>query len=262
MSGVALAAVFLALPDPRLAAHLAAWEKATQDVTSVRAVFELTRTEAHFKKERKFTGAFLHQRPRSSRLRLQSADNRNDYEAYICDGERLYLYTGLTKTITEFPVPDRPGADVPPVELPPDTPEWFRRFLTGLSAAAMPESNVALHLLTGPPAGELGKRYSVSLVKEDAHYVYLDLRPRTPPDRVLLTRVRVALYGPKAKEPHLPYTPAQVHLTKPSGDTELWTFAEVKHNLPDIDPAKFKFEDVPGYTLHKAHPLPPAGKKP
>ncbi|MBX9626535.1 MAG: TIGR03009 domain-containing protein [Gemmataceae bacterium] len=260
MSGVAVYAILLALPDPRLAAHLAAWEKATQGVTNVRAVFELTRIDAVLKKERKFTGAFLHLRPRSTRLRLQSTANPADYDAYICDGERKYLYNGLAKTITELPVPDRPRADVPPVELPPDAPEWARRFLTLLSAAYTPESNVALYLLTGPPAGELGKRYSASLVKEDANYVYLDLRPRTEVDRLLVTRVRVAVYGPNAPAPHHPYTPAQVHLTKPNGDTELWTFTEVKHNLPDIDPAKFKFENVPGYTLQRA--LPAAGKKP
>ncbi|MBX9579086.1 MAG: TIGR03009 domain-containing protein [Gemmataceae bacterium] len=258
MSGVALAAVFLALPDPRLAVHLAAWEKAAKDISNVKAVFELTRTDAVFKKERKFTGAFLHLRPRSTRIRPQSTDTQNDYDAYICDGKRLYVYNGLGKTVTEIPLRDEPGNDRA------DSPDTLFRLFFGrlIAGAVSPDANPVFAPLVGVPAGVKTGRYQVSLFKEDTHYVYLDIRPRTSKDQVEFAQLRMALYGPKTKEPHLPYTPAQVHLTKPNGDTELWTFTEVRHNLPDIDPAKFQFEHVPGYTLQKAQTVPPAGKKP
>ena len=263
MSGAAaLSVVLLALPDPRLVQHLAAWEKSAKDVTSVRATFTLTRTNPVYKvKEVTFTGAFLHLRPHFTRLRLEPEGDRADFEAYIQDGKCVYAYSGTAKTITEIPVAGRALAGRPPANLPPDAPEWVRRFLARLSVVAvLPESNVALAVLTGPPTGELKNRCHMSFVKNDANYVYLDFRPRAVADLAVFTRARVALYGPNVAKPRVPYTPAVVQVTRPNNETETWTFTDVAYNLPEVGPDLFKFENVPGYTFRKAPPV--ADKKP
>ena len=76
--------------------------------------------------------------------------------------------------------------------------------------------------LSGATAKEAAARFDVSLFKEDEHYVYLDLRPRLPNDRQVMERVRVALYGPSAEPPRVPYTPAELFVVKANGDTEHW----------------------------------------
>lgn len=242
-------AAFLAVPDPKLAAHLAAWEKAAKDVTNVRAAFTLTRPPQAFGRAENYAGVVLHLRPGSTRLRVVSASDPADYEAFISDGKRLYVYSGRSRTVIEVltdPAADPGGAD-----------NALARLLFGRLYAEVVrvEENPVFAPLVGVPPGELTRRYSVTLFKEDANYVYLDVRPRTAADRGRFTRARWALYGPDAKD-HRPYTPAQSYVAKPGGDTEVWTFTKIESNLPGIGPDDFRYVAVPGFNLHKAPVAP------
>src|SRR5207248_4967382 len=75
-----------AAPDPKLDAHLAAWEKATQGVTAFRAAFALTRTDPVFNKSREFTGTALVMKPGAAALRIVSKADPNDWDEFVCDG--------------------------------------------------------------------------------------------------------------------------------------------------------------------------------
>lgn len=254
-----LAVVLLVALDARTAAHVAAWEKATTGLVSVRAEFTVARTDAVFQKERKSSGKLLHLRPNSTWLRQESSADPADYEAVISNGERLYLYIGLGKTVTEFrlaaPATDqKPSADLLKLWL------WGKLKLA-MVGAVDPQQNPALMALLGLPAGELAKLYHVVLFNEDAQYVYLDLRPRKPTDGHVFTRARFALYGPKAGDKHRPYTPARVYVERPNGDAEVWAFGKVEVNPDGVGPEHFRYVEVPGFTLKQAPPSA-APKKP
>lgn len=255
MSTLAVYAVLVALPDPQLIAHLVAWEKAAKDVTSVKANFTLTRTEPVWKKQRAYTGAVLYLRPGLTRLRLGADHDRQDYEAYISDGKRLYMYFGKDKFITEIPLAEP--------ALPADAPEPatdLARWLFGrLIEVADPERSAALAPLVGVPAWVKNGRCRVTLFKEDANHVYFNILPLTSRNKQEFTQIRWALYGPKVKG-HRPYSPAQAYVAHPNGGTEVWTFTDATYNAPSVTPDLFRFENVPGYTLRKAPPAVP--KKP
>jgi TIGR03009 family protein len=236
--GLTLAAILFA---PQLAVHLAAWEKQAHGVTSFQADFTLTRKDPVFRKESRYSGSVLGLSAGSARVRLTNDADPNDYEAYICDGRSLYAYSGLTKTVTEF--------RLPPPGLPPKAPGGlFERIARGL---CLPEW-FAVRLVSGATAKEAAKRFDVSLVKEDEHYVYLDLRPRSSADRLDMERARVALHGPGVKPPRVPYSPAEVLVVMKNGDTEHWRFTDVKVNLPEVDEKAFQYVEVPGFILKKA----------
>jgi TIGR03009 family protein len=264
--GLTLAALLI---DPQLAIHLAGWEKQTRALTNFQAEFTVTRKDAVFKMERRYTGTLLGLTSGSSRLRFENVADKADYEAYICNGQVLYTYNGLEKSITAFKLPapevGRPeGEKKKPLPGPaPIKPEGNRLldFLAHrLFVTEPPAEHFPFRLVSGATAKEAGTRFEVSLFKQDEHYVYFDLRPRLPKDRVM-ERARVVLYGPGVKPPYVPYTPASLYVVMANGDTETWKFTGVKVNLPNVDEKAFQFEEVPGFSLKKVPaPVPPDGE--
>ncbi len=265
LAGAVLAATVAAAqpqPDPaaeaarqaeaakRLDAHLLGWQTQMGGLNNFRANFEVKKTEAVFKKEQVYGGAVLCMKPTFARLRLQSETDRNDYEAYICNGKSIFAYNGLGKSITEVPLPPNP-------------------------APGAPGGNLMLDFLGGMTAQAAKQRFRIGLWKEDAHYVYLNIEPVLGADKQEFTQVRFALYGPGLADKNLRYLPAQLRLDKPNGDFEVWTFSKQEVNLPGVGADNFKFENVPGYSYQKAQPggpapggaapppaTPPAGQRP
>ena len=87
--------------------HLDEWEKASA-VENVRAGVDLKRTTGLLaKKTTEYKGVVLCMKPNFVRLRLEDAKEPKDYEAYISDGKRLYVYDGLAKTVTETALTSR-----------------------------------------------------------------------------------------------------------------------------------------------------------
>jgi len=233
--------------DPKLDPHLAGWEKAMGQVSNFAAKFELTRvTNDVFKRERKYTGSVLCNKPNFARLRLDStappppADPKAktkpkvDYEAYICNGKSIYAYIGLEETITEVPLASPAGA--------------------------AGGDNLMIDFLSGMKAADAKKRFQISQFNPQAeHYVYLDIKPVLAKDKQEFEFVRIALYGPKVLPPYTPYLPAQVYLQKPNGDTEMWKFSEQKTNIPGLKPEVFEPVKIPGWQFKQAPPAPPPG---
>jgi TIGR03009 family protein len=228
-----------AQPDPKLDAHLKEWEKRMGGVINYSADIELVRTDAVFKKERKYGGGpknnsrVLCMKPNLAILRLENATNPVDYEAFICTGQHVYEYSGLQKTVTEYTL--APGA--------------------GPGAS----DNLMLDFLSGMKAEDVKKRFNITLFKEDQYYVYLDIKPILPKDQQEFTHVRFALYGPATK---FAYLPAHVWMMKPSQDTELWKFTNPQTDLQGITKDVFKYTPVPGWEFKRAPAGPPTPGQP
>lgn len=237
----------------QLATHLKAWEEKAATIASVRAEIELTRTDATTRKAARFRGLFLHLKPGSAVLRLDNAADpkREDYEAYIRNGEVMYAYSGATKTVTEF----RTGAA--------GAGDPLERRLARLFRPAVFD-HVALELLTAGPGAGARDRFDLALVKTDENYVYLDLKPRTDRDRREFGHLRLALYGPGPNTAKVAYLPAEVYVLRPDGDTEVWKFTNPQANVAGVEPKHFRYVEVtePGWTHRKADGSADAPERP
>jgi TIGR03009 family protein len=221
--------------DPKLDAHLAAWEEKMKDVKNMRTEIALKRTDAVFKKERDYNGVVLCMKPNYAVLRLDYAADptKADYEAYICDGRAVYAYSGKDRTILKIDLPqNQPGVD-----------------------------NLMLDFLAGMKAKDVKERFDISLFKTDEYYIYLDIKPLRGADQREFTHLRLALYGPGAATQKVAYLPAQVFMQKPNGDTEMWVFSKAVTDIPGVAPNNFAYVPIKGWDL-KAAPKQPMGGAP
>jgi TIGR03009 family protein len=219
--------------DPKLDAHLAAWEKKMTGVTNVRTEVELRRTDVVFKKDTSYKGVVLCMKPNLAILRLDNAADptKTDYEAYICDGKSVFVYEGLKKTITEIKIPqNQQGVD-----------------------------NLMLDFLAGMKADVAKQRFDITLFKSDEHYIYLDVRPLRPADQREFKQLRLALYGPGPATAKFAYMPAQVYMLKPNDDTEVWKFTNTQVDVPGVDAKAFKFVPIAGWKQQQAPQQPVGG---
>jgi TIGR03009 family protein len=220
-------------PDPRLDAHLDAWEKKMSGVVNVRTEISLKRTDVVFKKDTNYTGVVLCMKPNLAVLRLDNAADptKTDYEAYICDGKSLYVYEGLKKTVTEIKIPqNQAGVD-----------------------------NLMLDFLAGMKAKDAKQRFDISLFKTDDYYIYLDIKPLRPADQREFKHLKLALYGPGPATAKFAYLPAQVFMLKPNDDTEVWKFTNTQIDLAGVDAKAFKFVPIPGWKQQQAPQQPMGG---
>ena len=125
--------------DPGLDAHLMAWEKVMSKATNFSAKFEQTKVEATFKKERKYTGSLLCMKPNLARMSFANIKDKNDFEAYICNGKSLFHYDWAGKTVTEIPLAQGNGDSL------------MLDFMGGMKAASVKER---FHLSQGEGADD------------------------------------------------------------------------------------------------------------
>ena len=200
--------------DPGLDAHLTGWQNAMGKATNFSAKFELTRTEAVFKKDRKYTGAVLCMKPKFARLSLGSTTDKNDYEAYICNGKSIFEYNWSAKKITEIPLGAGQGENL------------MLDFLGGMNAAAAKN------------------RFQIAQFNPtDKNYIYLDIKPTLPKDKQEFEHIRFALFSPNVLPPNTPYLPAQMYMLKPNGDAEMWKFTDQTLDVKGITEKVFQYEE-------------------
>jgi TIGR03009 family protein len=255
--------------DSVLDHHLAEWEKKMADVKNVRTEISLKRTDAVFKKEREYTGTALCMKPNLWVIRLDSTGDptKTDYEAYICDGNSVFGYSGKDKTITQIRLPqkeelDRPwgaknpvsgmpqGAKGKDANNPKGVMEWF--WLT--IRARVNDAKEFCELVLGMKARDLKERFDISLFKEDEHYIYLDINPRSAGDKRSFQKMRLALHAPGEKSAERAYLPAQVFVLLPNGDSELWRFTPTHINAPGVAEKNFKFAPIKGWHVQQIPP--------
>jgi TIGR03009 family protein len=254
--------------DPKLAAHLAAWEKQRKGMTNVHAILEVTRRESVFKREKRYTGSVLHMRPDFTRLRLDNVADptKADYEAYIRNGKVLYEYNGLKKTISEFQIADNKNDRADPktdekIE-PVDPASWWGQFLARMFSVFLSAELMPMTALSQISAKEYLERYQITLFKEDEFYLYLDLRPKSAADRQEFEQIQIALLGPNVKPPNTPYAPAQLYILKPNGDSETWTFKKTQWNVPGVSENAFQLVEIPGWQLKSMPPKKAEAEQP
>jgi TIGR03009 family protein len=218
--------------DPALDGHLRDWQKRMGDLSNFYSDFEMTRTDAVFKRKSVYTGQVLCMKPNFARLRLENKNDKADYDAYICNGKSVYEYSGREKVVTEVKLTG-PGAD-----------------------------NLMLDFLGGMKADDVKRRFQITQFDPTAkYYVYLDIKPLLPKDKQEFEFVRIALFGPTVPAPYTPYLPAQVFMMKPNGDTEDWKLSKQQTNVPGVDAGKFQYvpvreKDGKEWPLKQAQTLP------
>jgi TIGR03009 family protein len=212
-------------PPNKLDEHLGEWAKRMGGLVNFHTKFKLTRTEATFQRKSEYVGSVLIMKPTFARLRLDSTQNKADYEAFICNGKALFHYDGLKQTITEYPFNPNPAAG---------------------------GGNLMLDIVQGMSVQQAKQRFQIDLFKEDPNYVYLDIKPVLGADKQEFLHLRFALFGPNVKPPYVPYMPAQAWVMKPNQDTELWEFSDIQTNIAGIEAKHFQAEQIPGWTMKKA----------
>ena len=222
--------------DPVLDDHLNKWQQTLGKATNFSAKFDLTRTEAVFKKEQKYTGQVLCLKPNLARISIgnSNAAKKDDFEAYICNGKALFHYEWSSKTITEIPLAQGQQAD-----------------------------NLMLDFIGGMNAAAAKKRFVITQFNPaDKNYVYFDIKPTLAKDKQEFEHIRFALYGPNVPPPFKPYLPAQMYMLKPNGDAEMWKFNEQTVDIAGITAQHFQYEepkDGNKWLKRKAGDTPPLG---
>jgi TIGR03009 family protein len=238
------AAVLLALAqpaapqpaDPKLEPHLAGWGKATQNLSTFRAEFTLTRTDAVFKRAKEYKGTILLARTGAFSVRVEHKADPTDWEEYAYDGKAVYEVSSKEKTIAEF----KPGV------------LWAR------------DENIVAGLCGGLKVEDMRKRFAVTLLQEDKNYVYLGIKPTQPKDKQEFEQAVLTLYGPKVPAPYTPYLPVMAQVVKPNGDSEKWVLNSPEANPKGVTAKSFAPRELPGFkrTVVTENPLLPPSKAP
>ena len=200
--------------DPGLDGHLVGWQNTMSKATNFSAKFELTRTDALFKKDRKYAGSVLCMKPNLARFSIAHATDKNDYEAFICNGKAIFHYDWAKKKITEIPL------------------------------GAGQSDNLMLDFLGGMNAAAAKQRFQIAQFNPaDKNYIYLDIKPTLPKDKQEFEHIRFALFSPNVPPPLIPYLPAQMYMVKPNGDAEMWKFTDQQLDVNGITTKVFQYED-------------------
>lgn len=207
--------------DPRLEAHLRAWEARARSTQNLYIECERVAKQVLLRKERVATGSIICMKPNLARMRMDFKDKPGEYEAYICDGSSVFQYDGAEKTMTPHKIP--PGGQ------------------GGVG------DNLLLEFMSGTmTADDVKRRFDLRLVKEEEYYVHLEVLPRLPKDKQEFEKLLLVLYGPKTVAQKLDYLPAVVVMTKDNGQTvEQWTFKKVMSNVDGVKKEDFAYIPPP-----------------
>jgi len=211
-------------PPGVLAKHLAAWEAKMRDVNLLSAVITRVDTDKVFKATTKLSGYALYMKSgaagavplNKARLELTPDGKKEPSEKIISTGTFLYLY-----------VPSRKEIQQHPIEKPKEGGALDDNFLG---------------LVFGMKAKDAMDRYELTLHKEDAHYVYVNVLPKRPADKAEFKQARLVLNKTN-------YLPRQLWFEAPNGNETLWDLprAEVPTR---IDPRYFDApRPDPGWKL-------------
>lgn len=217
-------------PNQELQQHLNGWQQSMGGLVNFGAKFDLTKTDNVFKKDTFYEGSVLCMKPSLAILRIESKNNKADYEAFICDGKSVFHYDGNKKAVTQFKL--NPGANA---------------------------DNVMIDFIGGMNAAAAQARFDITLFQvQQPNYVYLDIKPKLGKDMQEFTQARMCLLlpGNVAKLPG--YLPVQVWMAKPNNDTELWKLRDHAVNDNRVNAGMFQYQPIPGWPLQQAGPPAPA----
>jgi TIGR03009 family protein len=195
-AGQASAPVSLNPQTNRLDALLMQWEQKMRTVQGLHATVTRTETDPVEKTAKTYTGEAKFLRPNRAMLYMKSTTDPNLYEQYVFTGTYLYEYSPQFKRLRIHELAPKAGQVVE---------DNFLNFLFGMSAE------------------DAKRRYDMSLAKEDQHYVYLFVSPKTPADRADFSKARLVLWATT-------FLPRQLEFETPNGSVIKW-------DIPKADPA-------------------------
>lgn len=203
--------------DAVLIGHLRNWETVMKSAETLYAELKVTRENKVRKSKNDLSGSVMCKKPGQARMRLEDVVTPGvkpdpfAYLAYIATGKAVWEYSGYDKLVTETLLPEGEKS----------------------------KGNILLDFLSGSVgADDAMKRFSIKLLKEDAHYVYLELTSVLDEDKVDFSVMKLVVFK---NVPGLPaYLPRQIILTKGNGqEEEVWDFIKVGINVNGIKPEYF-----------------------
>jgi TIGR03009 family protein len=211
--------------DAALYSHLQGWEKVMQGTTNFHTECTLVKKSLLDKRETQAKGRIICLKPNLAWMRIDQTPapgkqpNPSDYMTWICTGRAVYEYDANIRQVTEVLLPNGGVGD-----------------------------NLLLTFMSGSlKAADILQRFDMKLLKEDANYVYLEVRPREARDKQEFETLTLVLYGPSIPgRPQLAYLPSMVVMRKANGqDVEQWTFDKPQANVDGIKPELFRFYQPP-----------------
>lgn len=227
--------------DPKIKAHLDAWESRMKESTNFYSECRVVRKNLLHKTEKNLKGQVACLKPNMAYMRIDEVPppnvlkNPNAYEAYICNGKAVYEYDASAKTVNEYPLP-----------------------ANGVSG------NLLLDFLSGAMTAKAAlERFEIKEAKPDPNYVFLELRPKLAEDKVDFEVMTVVLFGPNVPKDYVPYLPCVVVIRKANGQhEETWHFDLPKVNVAGLGANFFAVQFPPGWKHVKQQPKPAVGAKP
>jgi len=205
--------------DAVLMGHLRNWETVMKSAENFYAEVKVTRENKVRKSKTDLIGSIMCKKPGQARMRLEdivvpgTKPDPFSYIAYIATGKAVWEYSGYDKLVTETRLPEGEKS----------------------------KGNMLLEFLSGAiSADEAVKRFSIKLLKEDTHYIYLELTSLTDEDKVDFSVMKMVFFRNLPTMPGRAYLPRQVILMKPNGqEEEVWNFDVVGINVQGIKPEYF-----------------------
>ena len=212
--------------DPKLVAHLQAWEARMKAVGNVVCEAEMVRTDVMLKRQLEKQVARIYcMKPNYAFMRLDRApdvvpQDPTDYQTWISDGKSIHQYSGRKKEYSEFK----------------------------MNANGNIQGNLLLEFISGSmTAAAALQRFEIGLLKEDASYVYLVIKPRMLSDREDFETMTLVFYGPSLPptHEHMRYLPALVKMTKNQNkEDEVWTFKPPQVNVKGLSAKTFEKQPI------------------
>lgn len=205
----------------KLDAALVRWEQAMGAVASLHTKVTRTSIDKIFGTAELCEGEAMYLKPNKASIWLQNKKKADDFECLVCNGQIVYKWEPKLKEIHIHELPKPKQGQV--------GDDNFVSFMFGMKAA------------------QAKTRYTLSWGGEDPFYIYIDVLPKDPSDKVEFTRARLVL----TKSAHLP---AQIWFEQPNGNETTWDFTKMSTNL-QLNPATFNQPTPPqGWQIKKAPP--------
>jgi TIGR03009 family protein len=202
----------LAADERRLDMYLVMWEKKMAEVRSLSTVLNRVDTDTILKQATQYEGWAAYMKAGSGSnvlnkaiLELKVKGSKEIAEKIVCTGTYIYNYLPARKIIEQHEMPKNKIGEL--------------------------GENASLGLMFGMKADAAKKRFHLSLYKEDANYLYIDVLPKEPADKAEFVRARLVLTIKTM-------LPRQVWLEQPNGNTTLWDMPNSGANV-NLDPKYF-----------------------
>jgi TIGR03009 family protein len=191
--------------------YLAGWERVFA-ATDTLVAADVSRVEnlKTFQITRTYTGSFKYRKPGMFSLELHEKEKPDRLEKVVCDGRVIFLYAPKQKEVRALDL-SRPWPDLVPKSRSGGWPSFCAFDWYG-----------ALWLTDGRRARQ---HWDIKLIKEDAHYIYIGMTPRTKEGREDFRTARLVLNKESL-------VPRQLWLEQPNGDTITWDVPRLERNVP------------------------------